>query len=88
MAGFRPGAARCRRLPGRVSGLATAIGLLLAAGCSPAHTASGASPTASPTASPSGGSTADCDSVTTCYTPQQLQVAYGIKPRSTGSSAC
>jgi subtilase family serine protease len=25
-------------------------------------------------------STADCNSVTTCYTPQQLQVAYGIKP--------
>ena len=24
--------------------------------------------------------TADCDSVTTCYTPQQFQVAYGIKP--------
>src|ERR1700683_274507 len=28
---------------------------------------------------PSGG-TADCDSVTTCYTPQQIQVAYGVKP--------
>ena len=25
-------------------------------------------------------STADCDSVTTCYTPEQLQVAYGVKP--------
>jgi subtilase family serine protease len=25
-------------------------------------------------------STADCNSLTTCYTPQQLQVAYGIKP--------
>ena len=32
-----------------------------------------------PTVSPPG-STADCNSVTTCYTPQQLQVAYGITP--------
>lgn len=24
--------------------------------------------------------TADCDSVTTCYTPQQLEVAYGVQP--------
>jgi subtilase family serine protease len=85
MAGFRPGIARCHRLPGRVSGLAMAIGLLVAA-CGPAHTARGAGPTAgatagaSSTASPSGGSTADCDSVTTCYTPQQLQVAYGVRP--------
>ena len=48
-------------------------GLLLAA-CT-------ASPAVSTTASaqPAGG-TADCDSVTTCYTPQQIQVAYGIKP--------
>ncbi len=86
MAGFRPGTARCRRLPGRVSGPAMAIGLLLVAACGPAHPASDAGPTAgatagaSPAASPAGGSTADCDSVTTCYTPQQLQVAYGIKP--------
>src|SRR5215469_3425383 len=85
MAGFRPGTARCRWLPGRASGLALAIGLLAAA-CSPAHPASDAGPTAgatagaSSTASPSGGSAADCDSVTTCYTPQQLQVAYGVRP--------
>jgi len=85
MVGFHPGTARCRRLPGRASGLALAIGLLAAA-CSPAHTASNAGPTAgatahtSPAAIPSGGSTVDCHSVTTCYTPQQLQVAYGIKP--------
>lgn len=85
MVGFRAGIARCRRLSGRVSGLAMAIGLLVAA-CGPAHTASDAGPTAgatagaSSTASPSGGSTADCDSVTTCYTPRQLQVAYGIRP--------
>src|SRR5258708_37511948 len=85
MAGFPPGTARCRRLPGRVSGLAVALGLLVAA-CGPAHTASDAGPTAgatagaSPAASPAGGSTADCDSVTTCYTPQQLPVAYGVRP--------
>jgi subtilase family serine protease len=85
MVGFRPGIARCHRLPGRVSGLAIAIGLLVAA-CGPAHTASDAGPTAgatagaSSTASPSGGSTAECNSVTTCYTPQQLQVAYGVRP--------
>jgi subtilase family serine protease len=85
MVGFRPGIARCHRLPGRVSGLAMAIGLLVAA-CGPAHTASHAGPTAgatagaSSTASPSGGSTPECNSVTTCYTPQQLQVAYGIRP--------
>jgi kumamolisin len=85
MVGFRPGIARCRRLPGRVSGLAMAMGLLVAA-CGPAHTASDAGPTAgatagaSSTASPAGGSTADCDSVTACYTPQQLQVAYGVRP--------
>ena len=24
--------------------------------------------------------TADCESVTTCYTPQQLEVAYGVQP--------
>src|SRR5260370_39084303 len=85
MVGFRPGIARCRRLPGRVSGLAMAIGLLVAA-CGPAHTASDAGPTAgatagaSSTASPAGGSTANCDSVTACYTPQQLQVAYAVRP--------
>ena len=85
MVGFRPGIARCHRLPGRVPGLALAIGLLVA-GCGPAHTARDAGPAAGATAgassaaTPSSGSTADCDSVTTCYTPQQLQVAYGIKP--------
>jgi subtilase family serine protease len=26
------------------------------------------------------GSSADCDSLTTCYTPGQIQVAYGIRP--------
>lgn len=31
-------------------------------------------------AAAAGGGTGDCDSVTTCYTPQQMQVAYGIWP--------
>jgi len=55
---------------------------------SAAATTAGASPTAGPAspaspASPAGqagGSTADCDTVTTCYTPQQLQVVYGVRP--------
>jgi subtilase family serine protease len=88
---LRPGTARCRLLQARVSGLVTAIGLLLVA-CTSAHPASDAGSTASATpsaapaagtssaASPSGGSAEDCDSLATCYTPQQLQVAYGIKP--------
>ena len=88
MVGLRPGTARCRLLQACVSGLVTAIGLLLVA-CSSAHPArpasdttpaAAATPSASSTGSPSGGSTTDCDSVATCYTPQQLQVAYGIKP--------
>jgi subtilase family serine protease len=85
MVGLRPRIARSYRLPVRVSGLVMAIGLLAVA-CGPAHPASETGPTAgatagtSPAASPSGGATAACDSVTTCYTPQQLQVAYGIKP--------
>src|SRR6266849_4427933 len=83
MVGFRPGIARCRRLPGRVSSLAMAIGLLVAA-CSPAHTAATGAATAHGTARPSSSaspppsSAADCGS--TCYTPQQLEVAYGVQP--------
>jgi subtilase family serine protease len=52
-----------------VAASVAAAGLLLAAGSSgAAH--------ASTTASGTG----DCDSVTTCYTPGQLRVAYGIEP--------
>jgi len=92
MVGFHLGAARRRRLPGQASGLAAATGLLLVAACTSAHPASDAGSTASAApsgtpaagassaASPSGGSAVDCDSLATCYTPQQLQVAYGIKP--------
>jgi len=85
MVGFRPGIARCRRLPGRVSSLAIAIGLLVAA-CGPAQTAATGTATAHGTARPSSSaspppsSRADCDSVATCYTPQQLEAAYGVQP--------
>jgi subtilase family serine protease len=68
-----------------VSGLAVAAGLLVAA-CGPAQTAATGAATAHPTAKPSSSAgpasspTADCDSVATCYTPQQLEVAYGVQP--------
>jgi subtilase family serine protease len=52
-------------------------GLLLSA-CTASPAVSNAA-SARPAGGPGGG-TADCDSIATCYTPQQLQVAYGIKP--------
>ena len=85
MAGFGPGIARCRQLPGCLCGLVMATGLLVAA-CGPAPTATTGAATArgtarpSSSASPSPRSTAECSSVTTCYTPQQLEVAYGVQP--------
>jgi subtilase family serine protease len=87
MVEFPSGITRCRRLPGRVSGLAIATGLLVAA-CAPAQTAAtgaaastatahgAAKPSSSASQRPS--STADC--TTTCYTPQQLEAAYGVQP--------
>ena len=67
MRGFRPAAA---------AGLALTGLLLAACTASPAvRNAAAAQPAGGPP-----GSTADCDSVTTCYTPQQIQVAYGIEP--------
>lgn len=68
---------RGRRL--RLLAAAMPLAALLATACSPAGVASGGRPAKQP-ASPPPSSTADCNSVTTCYTPQQLQVAYGIKP--------
>ena len=85
MARFGPGIARCRQLPGCLCGLVMAIGLLVAA-CGPAPTAATGAATAhgtarpSSSASPSPRSTAECSSVATCYTPQQLEVAYGVQP--------
>ena len=73
--------------------LAAAIPLaaLLATACSPAPTSVARSSPASTSigrssgparqaATPPSSSTGDCDSIASCYTPQQLQVAYGIKP--------
>jgi subtilase family serine protease len=85
-----PGAVRRRRLPGRVAILAVAAGLLATA-CSqaqPAATGSAAAAHGSaspshaspPSASPPPDAGADCASAATCYTPQQLEVAYGVKP--------
>jgi subtilase family serine protease len=63
--------------------LAAAIPLaaLLATACTTPQTGTGSSSgPARPPAAPPSSSTADCNSLATCYTPQQLQVAYGIKP--------
>ena len=70
---------RVRRL--RLLAAAMPLAALLATACSPAQTdaASSSGPARQPAAPPPS-STADCNSLTTCYTPQQLQVAYGIKP--------
>ncbi len=79
-AGFRLGIGGRRLLPA-AAGLAVA-GLLITAACGsgPTRAASGAG-SAMPASSPGGiGSTADCNSLATCYTPQELQVAYGVKP--------
>jgi subtilase family serine protease len=65
-----------RRL--RVMAAVTAVtGLFVAAGWS--STATGPSTTWA-SANPPLSATADCGSVTTCYTPHQFQVAYGITP--------
>jgi subtilase family serine protease len=67
MRGFRRAAA---------AGLAAAGLLLAACAASPAVSDAASS---HPASGPPGG-TADCDSVTTCYTPQQIQVAYNLTP--------
>jgi subtilase family serine protease len=40
----------------------------------------GSASTASASNAPKLGPSADCNSITTCFTPQQLQVAYGVAP--------
>ena len=77
---------RGRRL--RLLAAAMPLAALLATACSTAQTGAASSggparqPAAAPLSStaPPPSSTADCSSLTTCYTPQQLQGAYGIKP--------
>ena len=73
---------------------AAALSLLVAAACSSHVKRPSAGPTSatadcaaaacsSNANGPSGGptsATADCNSVTTCYTPQQLEVAYDVQP--------
>src|SRR6266566_7792765 len=75
----RAAAPRGRRL--RLLAVAMPLAALLATACGPAQTgvASSGGPARQSAASPPS-STADCNSLTTCYTPQQLQVAYDIKP--------
>src|SRR5260370_7436080 len=70
---------RGRRL--RLLAAAMPLAALLATACSPAQTsaASRGGPARQPAAPPPSPA-ADCNSVTTCYTPQQLRAAYGIKP--------
>jgi subtilase family serine protease len=51
---------------------------MLLASAGPATAAAG--PAAAAHAEARGGGTGDCDSLTTCYTPRQIRVAYGIQP--------
>ena len=65
--------------PVRVVATGTALtGLLLAACGSASGTGSALASTATTPASPQG--TGDCHSITTCYTPHQLEAAYGLGP--------
>jgi subtilase family serine protease len=68
--------ARCR-LVALAAACATVMASLAAAGGPAQAMGSAGAPQVTGTTA---GSTADCDSVTTCYTPQQLQVAYGVRP--------
>jgi subtilase family serine protease len=86
---FRPGArtsaAPRLRLRAVAAGMAV-TGMLIAAcgpGAAPGRTAglASASQGAGRTGASQGvGKTGDCNSLTTCYTPHQLRVAYGIQP--------
>ncbi len=73
---------RGRRL--RLLAAAMPLAALLVTACGPAQSGAASSsgparpPAAPPSSSPS--SAGECHSVSTCYTPRQLQVAYGIKP--------
>jgi subtilase family serine protease len=73
--GAHPCATPNRRRRAAPAGIA--VTAMLLAACGPAVAAGG---TAAAAAHRPGGGTGDCDSVTTCYTPQQIRVAYGIQP--------
>jgi subtilase family serine protease len=74
---------RGRRL--RMLAVTMPMAALLATACGPVQVAGAGAAMAGGTARPSSASPAPsaagyCGSGTTCYTPQQLQVAYGVKP--------
>jgi subtilase family serine protease len=58
---------------------ATKISMVGALGLIAVSTLAAITPPAGATANPTGG-TGDCNSLQTCYTPQQLEVAYGVQP--------
>jgi subtilase family serine protease len=60
-----------------------AAGIVLTGILAAASLPSSAAGAVAPRAQANGG-TADCASVTTCYTPQQLEVAYGVAPLLAG----
>src|ERR1022692_57426 len=74
--GARTGAAPRLRLRAIAAGVVV-TGMLIAACGSGAAAGRPAGPVS---ASQPVGKTGDCDSLTTCYTPHQIQVAYGIRP--------
>ena len=94
--GLRPAGAPRPPLRAAAAGLAAAGLLIAGCASAPADSPAGATgpgsspasapgPGSSPASAPGPGSspasaTADCDSVTTCYTPGQLQAAYGVRP--------
>lgn len=60
----------------RLMAAGTAMTGILLAACG--SSAGAATSTVTTLASQSAGGTGDCDSLTTCYTPRQLDVAYGL----------
>jgi subtilase family serine protease len=68
------------------AGIALAASTLLVAGCGGASALRGTTTRGHAQLAPRGspaahhGEPLDCDSVTTCYTPRQIEVAYGIRP--------
>lgn len=73
--GARRGTASQRKQ--RVMGAIALGGVIVTAGW---YSPAGRTIAASASSDPSAGSTPDCSSLTTCYTPHQLEVAYGVLP--------
>jgi subtilase family serine protease len=71
---------RSRLLVANAAALSMVAAMTLATACSSSVSRPGASSSVTrPQAGQTRG-TADCNSMTTCYTPQQLEVAYGVQP--------